>query len=229
MRTLEDEEWVTKTLLTKIGTSFFTINGCLFFLFDELKWLIIFEVLIFVCSLFVLKKYLLVRHETRLLIGFEELLGQLAIVMKRGESFRGAMSTVMDGGQGLCHKRISEIWRSVYFSQHIVESSWRPSELRILRSLVSLDQQSYGVIQRCDFFRHQLSIERKFRQKSGEVLWQPRYQAIMLGTMYGVLCCFVPISFGWTGFENFFVPSFVLFTIGTVLLLRINRKFRWTW
>lgn len=224
------EKLIEKSVLTKIGTVFTAITLLILGVSTESFWPLFFEQALICACMFSLKKYLVTINERRYSSEFEVMLGSLALCMKRGESFRSAMATLASEAQTPSRHRLNELWRIVYFSQHISKNELSPLDLRILQVFTSLDRQSYGVIQRCDFFRRQLLIERKFCQRSRDLLWQPRYQAIILSVIYLVLLLSTPIVIGWSkDIWLFFIPSMGLFGLGLLLLLRLSRRFKWNW
>ena len=168
-------------------------------------------------------------HETLLQSAFEAFLAELSVGMKRGDALRTVMAKIIHQQPPLLRARLVPLWNIVYFSQHPRSLHLTHYDRKVLQILRSLDSHSYGVVKRCDFFRQQIQVERQFRQKSGELLWQPRYQAGVLTILYIFLALTVPILFSPANYLPYLLGSSVLFMIGIILIFNLGGRFKWIW
>ena len=226
-RTLIDQQLISQTEMTKIGTLYFFAVALLVFVLPHrliaLSGAVFLPLVIVACGVM-----LLVHSRARAFRDqFIATLSLIILKMKSGKSFRQALLETADESSPSTRAKLSEIVNVVSFSQQNTTRAQDQFVCEVIDELIKVDETPHSAIQRLSVFRDRLQIENDFRHKSGQAMAQARAQSLIMSFLYVALLFFVVSRFGFRGNERIILLSALLFAIGATWIWSGGRGFKW--
>lgn len=225
-RQLLEQSIFSENLMTKIGTvyAFSVFFGALFLTnsFQGL-WILIFAPQIFflICAIYLRKM-----REKSFRKYFRESLTNLILKMKTGKSLRQALHEIANESDPFMRRKLSEITEIVVFSQQ----KSRPTDsfvAQVIRELCRADQNAHSSMRILTTYRDRLRVEDEFRHKSGQVLSQIRFQALLMSGLYFAVLVFVSFQFGFHRNQKLIGVSLFFFILGLAWIFFGGRRLKW--
>lgn len=225
-RQMLEQSIFSENLMTKIGTvyAFTVLAGSVFVTSSFQKlWMLIFGPQIFVLIYAI---YLRKMREKSFRKYFRESLTNLILKMKTGKSLRQALHEIANESDPFMRRKLSEIMEIVVFSQQ----KSRPSDsfiAQVIRELCRADQNSHSSLRVLTTYRDRLRVEDEFRHKSGQVLSQIRFQALLMTGLYLAVLIFVSFQFGFQRNQKLIGISLLFFILGLAWIFLGGRRLKW--
>ncbi len=144
-----------------------------------------------------------------------------------GESLSESAVREVEEEIGFNKAKLMQIRSSVVFSQHKNGLSFGNNWTETMRELQRAHTNSHESLRRIENLRRKMKMEREFRHKSGQILFQMRIQAWILAGLYLALLVHVLFRDGSQLHLRWIVLSFVMFIIGLLWTLNMGRRIKW--
>lgn len=155
------------------------------------------------------------------------ILDSLILSMKSGRAFRPSLMTYVEKSMTAVQITMKNFISSLQYRKNIQSLSSDPQIFFFLKELLDVDQATQRPVERLKALRRRIFLENNFRQKSRQALMQVKVQSTILSIMYVLLGLFVHFQFGLHQHRTVFFNSLILFIIGTLLLRKIGKNYRW--
>jgi len=157
---------------------------------------------------------------------FCHLIDELIIQMKSGMSFRTSLKAISARQDWFLSFHLNLLQNAM--TSGIYEQSCAPKELReSFYELFCCNSQSHNSISRLTALRHRLRVLSDFRRRSGQATVQIRAQALIMCGLYLATVVFMSRQFGFLQIADAVLVSGVLFTIGSIWMMKIGRNQKW--
>ncbi|MBK8204138.1 MAG: hypothetical protein IPK68_18095 [Bdellovibrionales bacterium] len=224
---IQRQHFISEDALTKIGTSSYIlilIIGALPLPNEMWRWLLLFSTLLF---FYFSVQFVIFQREKSFQDKFIFCLDRLLILLRTGSGFRSAFDKIVEEEIGFNKAKLMQIRSSVVFSQHKNGLSFGNNWTETMRELQRAHTNSHESLRRIENLRRKMKMEREFRHKSGQILFQMRIQAWILAGLYLALLVHVLFRDGSQLHLRWIVLSFVMFIIGLLWTLNMGRRIKW--
>ena len=164
------------------------------------------------------------RHFQREILFF---LDELLLKMRSGVSFRESLANL----EGFRNSRgsidLAEISSLISYPERGEGLVLIAEAQELLFEMRKMDQSSARIIEKVRAFRHKEKMLMRFRQKSSQVTSQARAQAMVCSFLYVALLFWIAVSDREALFSGLTLLSAVLFMSGVLMMMLIERGFRW--
>lgn len=223
------QNFITRTQLTKIVTSYFAIQLFAWIFCAEfyLEWVFTFAPIgaLIVFFIFYLKSL-----ETQFRYDFPDILTAIILQMKMGHGFRKSFQEVISQIPKKYESGFRYVFENVVFSPHKIDKKMTGGSAFLREIIVEfkkVDQSAHKSIEKLENFRRRLIVLNSFRRKSGRIRGQVQLQAGILFVIYALCFAFVAFAFSLRGLEGLILLSFTLFVAGVCLVFYLGRDVKW--
>lgn len=223
---LHQQQFISTSTLTKIGTSIFVvvfILNTLTFPHEIWRWGLL---VLFICSQYFVSYLIIFQREKRFQENFLFCLDRLLVLLRAGWGFRSALDKIVDEASDFEKAKLTQIRSFVVFSQHKEEARFNKTS-EFIKELRQANKNPHESVRRIQNLRRRLRVERDFRHKSGQILFQIRFQSWILAGLYIALLILVLSRDGSIHHLRFLALSGVLFIIGMIWTFSIGRRLKW--
>lgn len=181
---------------------------------------------LFLSPLF-LSKIIFSRREQQVVKNFVSILDSVVVKMRVGLSLRESLLATSATQPHSTQFLLQEFVTLLSFDRPINELVSHRELQKNFLELKKIDQQPHRAIERLKSLRRRLQLEEKLRQKSRKALLQARAQATILSILYAALLFYSLWKYGWKSSPTTFAVSLAIFSVGSLWLWQMGRRFRW--
>jgi len=209
--------------MTKIGTVFVLVQIFFALTLKSHNFLLFFAQIGLVCVFLARKFFENWQNQRRELQSSIDLLNQIIIRMRSGESFRASLLHLIP-----LNTRWSK-WNAVvtFQQQNKFHSVWQEEHL-LFQEFTNIAKLPHQALPRLLSMREQLGRLSDFRRKSGQVLMQIRMQAAVLFFMQVALSIFVIWKWGLKSQIGLLILASALHIAGVLALILMGRRMKWS-
>ena len=155
------------------------------------------------------------------------ILDNLILSMKSGRAFRPSLLAYVEKSMTSVQITMKDFLSSLQYRKNIRQLTSDSQIFFFLNELFLVDQSTQRPLDRLKALRRRVYLENNFRRKSRQALMQVRVQSWILSTMYFFLMLFIHFQFDLRKHLTLLITSFALFALGTLILTRIGKNYRW--
>jgi len=220
-RKIQSRENIQKCFLF-FGLFHLTVTVCLNGQFFSLWIFILLELLTLFCLPLGLESYRRASFHSQSVC----YLDLLILAMKAGKSFRDALISTKNAGQklGFFFHELTDAHLQRADPKVFAKN---PEVLRLFTQLAAIERENHRIIDRLSALRFALRSELWMRAKVNQALMQTRMQSLVMTLLYVFL---IGISYQLNGlgrFPRLFAVSLVMYSVGTVLLFQLGKRYKW--
>ena len=162
-------------------------------------------------------------HSTQFINLRVSILDSLIVRMRSGTSLRMALQEQSD----FLPNWFVPQWIKFFERSGFQKNTSLAPEAKFFNELSSVEDQKYKQIEKLKALRERYNTKLKFRQKSRRAMYQVRIQGLVLSLFFIGICVFQIIQNNFFTNINLMLVALSLFSLGTIWLLNIGRKYTW--